>query len=250
MQLREDLGDVTDHPATFSDEALDLITAILVRYKPSGDLRVLDPFAGVGSIHKIAQRITRIDRSMVLGVELEPEWARQHPNTHVGSALDIPVPLGNFEAIVTSVCYGNRMADHHEAKDDSKRHTYRHYLGRMPSEGSAAVMQWGQEYRDWHIGWLRYVHTRLKLRGLLIVDIKDHIRGGKLQGVVEWWAGAAALNGFDFIADVPYHAPGQRHGANGDARADMAHLLVFSLRVDGTRGDPLSSDHDNHSDIS
>ena len=101
------------HPATFSDPILAAIDAAL------GDAEtVLHPFAGIGGIH-------RLNRSTV-GVELEPESAEQHPNTIVGNALDLPSPDDIFDAIATSPTYGNRMADHHDAKDGSTRHTYRH----------------------------------------------------------------------------------------------------------------------------
>lgn len=224
------------HPATFSDAAIDAIHEAIKRHARRGKLRILDPFAGVGTIHKLSLKDSQ--RYSTVGIELEKEWAEQHSDTIVGDALAVPLPLGLFEVVATSVCYANRMADHHEAKDGSTRHTYRHYLGRMPSDGSAAVQQWGQEYRDFHVRWLRHMHDRMTLRGLLVVDIKDHVRAGRWQGVVEWWAGAAVLNGFDFVEDVTYAVPSQRHGANGDARADVAHLLVFSLRVDGDLVEP------------
>jgi hypothetical protein len=40
-------------------------------------------------------------------------------------------------------CYENRFADTYDGRDGSKRYTYRIALGRMPTEGSAAVFQWG-----------------------------------------------------------------------------------------------------------
>ena len=130
---------VKPHPAKFTDTHLEEVVKILGGNR---SLNVLDPFAGVGTIHKLPY-FTR-------GLELEPEWADQHHATVVGDALDTKFDNECFDAVVTSPCFGNRMADSFKAKDDSKRHTYHHYLGRTPSEGSSAVMQWGKGYKEFH----------------------------------------------------------------------------------------------------
>jgi hypothetical protein len=61
-----------------------------------------------------------------------------------------------FDAICTSPTCGNRMADHHEARDISPRHTYRHVLGRPRTPGNSGALQWGdgiagEEYRALHV---------------------------------------------------------------------------------------------------
>src|SRR5437868_9381022 len=103
---------------------------------------VLDPFAGVGGIHTLAA----LGIAHTVGVELEPECALQHPRNIVGSALALPFPDDTFDAIVTSPCYGNRMADHHDAKDASRRNTYTHALGRPLAFANAGSLQWGDSY--------------------------------------------------------------------------------------------------------
>src|SRR5207302_7210410 len=105
------------HPAKFSDPLLPVLRALI---HPGA--RVLDPFAGSGRIHEITDN--------AVGIEIEPEWADLHPHTHCGNALDLPFADAVFDVICTSPTYGNRMADHHDAKDDSRRNTYRHALGR------------------------------------------------------------------------------------------------------------------------
>jgi hypothetical protein len=135
---------VVRHPAKFSGPVLEQLRHLVDREVTDvGRLRVLDPFAGVGGIHTLATPTV-----MTVGVELEPEWANQHPATLVGNALDLPFANNSFDAVITSPCYGNRLADHHEARDMSIRHTYRHALGRPPSGSSSAVLQWGEAYRD------------------------------------------------------------------------------------------------------
>src|SRR5687768_3397456 len=137
-----------DHPATFSEE----LWPYLIR-EMKGHNRVLDPFAGVGTIHELAYRA---GVPMSIGYETAEEWANAdlYPGMPrrqiVADFLNLAGLAPSVDLIVTSPCYGNRMADHHEAKDTSKRNTYRHRLGRMPTPGSSAVMQWGDEYREFH----------------------------------------------------------------------------------------------------
>lgn len=59
--------------------------------------------------------------------------------TIVGNALYLPFRDRAFDGIVTSPCYGNRMADHHDARDDSKRNTYTH-SARHPAKFSDEVL--------------------------------------------------------------------------------------------------------------
>lgn len=107
---------ITDHPATFTPAVLDRIGRILVaELADRGPQQVLDPFAGVGTIHELAQEgITTV------GLELQPEWAACHPDTVTGDATALPFADGEFTAAATSPCYGNRMKDSHQAQDRCK----------------------------------------------------------------------------------------------------------------------------------
>lgn len=208
------------HPAKFTDVILDQIAEIL-----SGVTgKVLDPFAGTGRIHQMA----RPDLETV-GVEIEPEWASMHPNTIVGDALDLPFRYGTFDAICTSPTYGNRMADHHDARDGSKRHTYRHYLGRPLHAHNSGQMQWGDAYREFHrVAWAE-ANRVLRPSGVFILNIKDHIRRGEVEPVMAWHVNALAALGFvlDRSRSRRIETPGQRHGANRSARIDHEFVLTF-----------------------
>ena len=205
------------HPAKFTAKHLNSIIEIL------GDdsrLLILDPFAGIGTIHDLPY--------MTTGIEIEPEWAWQREGTAVGSALKTGYDEEYFDAVVTSPCFGNRMADHHEAKDDSKRHTYRHYLGRELTKGSAAGMQWGEDYKHFHTeAWLE-AKKILKVGGLLIINIKDHIRDGKIQHVTKWHADTCGKMGFKQIDTVIIPVSGLGHGENSEQRIPHESLLIFS----------------------
>lgn len=172
---------------------------------------VLDPFAGVGKIHTLENHTS--------GIELEPEWAAQAPInkgiTIVGDALERMREWATFyvgfDAVVTSPTYGNRMADHHDAKErckacwghgvtgvregdvyhvigdpcpkcqgvgtrEYKRNTYKHQLGRELSDNSSAAMQWGPEYRAFHEEAWRLAFGVIRPGGRLVLNIKSHYR--------------------------------------------------------------------------
>lgn len=222
------------HPAKYSAA----IMPVLASYVPPDEYwLVLDPFAGTGRIHELP--------NSTYGVELEPEWASMHPRSIVGDATHVPwINDGEFDAVVTSPTYGNRMADHHKAKDAckmctglgcakcgmsglSKRNTYKHVLGRDLSPGSSAGMQWGPEYRELHERAWREAWRVLRPGGRIVINIKDHIRKGKQQ-YVSWWHYQCLLD----IGFVPYRyqaviTPGQRQGQNGNVRLDHEWVFAF-----------------------
>lgn len=203
------------HPAKFSVELLPLLAALV-----AGEELVLDPFAGTGRVHLLGPPS--------IGVEIEPEWARMHPRTIVGDALHLPFRDGSIACVCTSCTYGNRMADHHDAKDDSRRNTYRHALGRELHPNNSGQLQWGMEYRKFHIKAWREVHRVLKPGGKFILNISDHIRKGEFQGVVAWHKATIELGGlFERVAAYPVPTKRNRQGANGNARVTEEWVLVY-----------------------
>ncbi len=115
------------HPATYNNKFMPIFANLLKGYH-----NILDPFAGTGKIGLIKEHgyIGKITCN-----EIEEEWINNcmYPidNWYVSDASNMNWANDNkFDAICTSPTYGNRMADHHNAKDNSKRITYKHYLGR------------------------------------------------------------------------------------------------------------------------
>lgn len=216
---------MTDHPARFSDtilgEVRDVVTPEIFHDGYNQSIRVLDPFAGTGRIHALAS--PWID---TVGVELEPEWADMHEGTIVGDATALPFATESFDVVATSPCYGNRMADHHNAKDDSKRITYRHSLGRKLSYNNAGAMQWGDEYKFLHtLAWFEAYRVLIP-RGLMVVNLSNHIRKGKIAKVTEWHLGI--LSGLFLLEEVRrVRTPRMRRGANYDLRVDHENILVL-----------------------
>lgn len=205
-----------DHPAKFPPIAIDRARELLKGYKS-----ILDPFAGVGGVHALG------DGFFTFGVEIEPEWAEAHPRTWVGDATDLSfIPSGSINGFFCSPCYGNRMADHHNAKDPSKRHTYKHVLGHDLRANNAGAMQWGEEYRALHrLAWKEATRVAAR-RARFVMVIKNHIRKGVEQRVVEFHIETMVMNGWKVTSKELLRTPGMRHGANYALRCPE-YLVVF-----------------------
>ncbi len=230
-------GAVVKHPAKFTPAILDVIGSAVNDHTTShvGDTyRVLDPFGGVGGLFQLHGY--RVGLTITC-VEIEREWAEMaslHPDMEWQDAVICAdfhqwsqSAVSQYDFVITSPAYGNRMADHHDAKDTSKRNTYRHVLGRELSPNSSAAMQWGPEYRQFHrLSWAK-VYYRLRPGGFFILNVKDHIRKGKRQPVAAWHQ--TTIKNIGFHKKETYNVPvkGNRQGENGDVRVDYEHVMVF-----------------------
>ncbi len=218
------------HPAKYPDTVLHIFQEFVNEHHwRLGDVPlVLDPFAGVGRIHELHGAAT-------FGIELESEWAEQsRGQTYVGDCLEMmahPSMHEMFDYVMTSPTYGNRMADTYDGRDGSKRHTYRIDLGRMPSEGSSAVMQWGDEYRDFHQRAWETAWDVLKPEGLLLINMKDHIRDGERQPVTSWHRNVCRAIGYTYVETIKVPVSGLRHGANHEARIDHESIIVLEKQT-------------------
>ena len=214
------------HPAPFRDEHLKVVRDLLHYLDVTS---ILDPFAGTGKIHEL-----RNYGYLTYGIEREPEWATQNSMyTIVGDVLD-PAGLqavlaragwGTFDAVVTSPCFGNRMADHHNAKDDSVRNTYRHKLGREITEGSSAILQWGPEYRSFHEkAWEQILGVADRF---FILNIKDHVRAGEVMPVTAWHVETIEGLGFQEVRREEMPTRGLAYGENHEVRVPMESMILF-----------------------
>lgn len=254
------MDDSVKHPAKFSRPIVDKLWELIAQevgrhygwpipepfeHRP---LTILDPFAGVGGVHSFGSLWTQ-----TFGVEIELEWARVRPGTMVSDATRLPFTDDSFDMIVTSPCYGNRMADTYDGKgvcrkclgdgvmsptletcdrcngtghDSSRRHTYRLDLGRMPTRGSAAVMQWGDDYRLLHIrGWRESIRV-LRPGGLMLVNISDHVRGKRVIQVSDWHRRVLEILKLNVERELQVKTRRLRDGQNHEARVDYEKIIV------------------------
>lgn len=225
VQLRRPQS--SDHPARFSGA---IIAAVVELLEPCPPRRILDPFAGTGLVHAIADKLGADS----VGVEIEPEWAGLHQRTVCADARSITREMvGMFDAVVTSPTYGNRMADHHEARDESDRATYRHRLGRRLADGNAGAMAWGDDYRALHVAVYRRVVRLLAVDGLLVLNVKDHVRDGDRVRVSGWHVRTLLSLGLTFCDDNALATRGLGGaGDNASSREGVEH--VYLLAKEGT----------------
>lgn len=231
---------VAPHPAKFSPQIETTIVDLLLAHTRGGP--VLDPFAGVGGVHKIVDAANAAAAGTLcfwssLGVEIEPEWAAAHPSTVCGDSTRLGEVVGSvlcpdarFDAIVTSPAYGNRMADAYNGRDGSRRVTYRLALGRTLDESNGARLQWGPEYRTLHDRVWAECSAVAAPGAVFVLNVSDHIRDGRRVPVSGWHLRTLARYGWQPIDVVPVVTRRMRGGANGAARVDAE--LVAVLRRD------------------
>jgi tRNA G10 N-methylase Trm11 len=167
---------------------------------------------------------------MTVGVEIEPEWAAMDWRTVVGDATALPFPDDVFDVVATSPCYGNRLADHHEAKDGSVRHSYTHDLGRRLHPNNAGQLHWGEAYRDLHDrAWRESVRV-LRPGGRFLLNISDHVRKGAVQPVTAWHVETLKGLGLVVVDHWELSTPRLRFGANANTRVDCESVVVLEDR--------------------
>jgi len=217
------------HPALFSIPLLSVVERLL-----AGRKRILDPFAGEGTIHRLRAR-----GFITVAVEIQWKGAeRCGPGSVQGNAMQLPFADSTFDGIFTSPTFANRMAD-----QIADRHTYYDW-----NEGPLNPMNIGRW--DWHddryrllslLAWAEV--TRVSRPGArLVLDIKDSTWGGKRNEVTERHCDALVEQfGWQVVERVNYQARGLRHGANRD-RVPNASLIAFVL--DALLPQPLNRVHE------
>lgn len=214
----------TRHPAKFSNAVLAEILTLSAKWNLGRT--VLDPFAGTGKIHALRQW-----GFLTAGLELEPEWAAMSPYTRVGDALATGFPDNAWTTIVTSPTYGNRMADHYNVQDASRRNTYQTALGRDLHPDNSGRLQWGPAYRDFHTKAWTEARRILVPDGHLVLNISDHIRNREYMPVTQWHVDCLCGLGFGVLDWRTVETPRLRYGQNHAARIDHESVILF-LKID------------------
>lgn len=227
------------HNAKFSRTVLDTMNQVLMeeleRFDDDQDVYLLDPMAGIGGVLEITDNHPQV---MVTMIEIEGEWADAARSRAIPPDSVIHTDFFNWakgrepmewDIIMTSPTYGNRMADSHTPgpDDHSTRNTYRHVLERPLTEGSSAGMQWGDEYREFHTKAWTAVYDLLTPTGIFVLNVKDHIRKGVKQPVCTWHRKLCETLGFTLQCYYEVPVKGNRQGQNGEVRVDYEMVYVF-----------------------
>lgn len=234
------------HPAKYSPAIMGVLVDLLV----DAPGPILDPFAGVGRIFAMCDDLGRDD---AMGIELEPEFAAGEPRVIVGDCLATLGAMANASVgtICTSPTYGNRMADTYLGENDtcpecgglasaetcdrcggtgrasSRGAGYAVSLGRAPSHGSSAAMQWGPLYREFHRKVWAQCARVLQPRGTLILNMSDHIRWGERQMVTDWHLRTLMNERFRYVEAHTVSTPRSRRGANHHLRVEGEQVIVL-----------------------
>ena len=208
------------HPAKYTDALL-----VTMAHMLKGCRRILDPFGGTGKVFLLNQWLPDAD---IDAVEIEARVAAINPRTTHGNAKYLPWPDNTFDAICTSPTYANRMADHHNAKDGSKRRTYRHMFGEELHPDNSGAMQWGDDYRALHVAAWTEARRVLQPRGRFVLNIKDHIRGGKTIPVTQWHIDTLTALGFTMQRHERINTPSMRYGKNSELRVEYESVILFT----------------------
>lgn len=219
-------------PAPYTPAVVDAMLPLLAGVRGTW----LDPFAGqglslprfVGPGHK------------VVGVEIE------QPNVDAGAkhgalglieqgdATALRFRRNSVAAIFTSPTYGNRFADAHQARDNSRRRSYTHDIRELTgdmsyvlAENNSGRMHFGDDYKDLHRRAWAEAWRVLKPGGLFLLNVSDFIRGDAIVHVSTWHLVDLQARGFVWFHAEPIPTPRMRYGANRKLRVENEWLFGF-----------------------
>lgn len=217
------------HPAKFSDSILRVFQEILADLPPG---RVLDPMSGSNKLKALD-----LPGFSLLCSELEWPWchdAGEYRADVQADATRLPFRAGSVDYLVTSQTYANRMADHHRVQSGHVYRTYTHFLRQSLNDpdynlkaNNTGQLQWGPKYRDLHRKIWSEVIRVLAPGGLLLMNISDHIRAGKVVPVSDWHRRTVTEMGLVERSTHAVETPRSRGLQNDHLRVEYENVFVF-----------------------
>ena len=228
------------HPAKFSDPIIVQLESILPKLanEQGRPLRVLDPFAGVGGIHRLA--IPGVVETV--GVEIEEGFARVgcQPTLFgptrmiVANAKLMPFRAGTFDAICTSPAYGNRFADDFKIGKHSrwKYVSYSFGLGRSLHPDNGGKYYYGKKYKELHVTVWRECVRVLREQGWLVLNISDFVKQHAIVEVSQWHHDVLLDLGFDLIDHYEVATKRLHYGSTSSSqRATHENIYIFKRKA-------------------
>lgn len=217
------------HPAQYSPEVLDAIRGLI-----DDTILVHDPFAGAGE--RLGALCDEIGCEFS-GTEIEAAFIVDSRVVQGNSTDGSTYPVEPY-TIVTSPVYPNGIADSFEARDNSKRRTYRSALAKIVGHDRELHPdnqgRWG--YRGTPLSSpARAVYWSIAERVIgcwqdadaAIVNVSDFIAGDRQEPVVAGWTRLLAAAGWD-VSAIPVSTKRWKYGANRERRVDAEVLLLCS----------------------
>jgi hypothetical protein len=213
------------HPAQYSREVLEAIKPIIEGFC----LPVHDPFAGTGV--RLGALCDELELPF-FGIEIEQEFIVDKRVFQGDSTDRWSYPrLGSY-LIVTSPVYPNGMADHFEAHDNSRRHTYRQALAKVLGHdsplhehnmGRYSVRGGIKAYRRYQT--LASDASQWWWPNPVVLNVSDFIHKDTVIPLVAFWESMLRGHGYEIRDYQQIATPRQRFGANATKRVD--HEIVF-----------------------
>lgn len=214
------MGD-TLNPAPFSDNIIDALRDLIPEHVPAG-FTVFDPFAGHGT--KLGALCDELGYTFA-GRDLE-KWTPRDKRVKTGDATRVKTyPAHGLWVVVTSPSYNNGVNDHFKPSDTSRRLTYRSRLGHELHPHNTGRYSGRASARGEEEYWRLHDECVQHWPDIVIVNVKDSYRAGKLYPLGAKWIGLLKRYGYAVHAEK-VDVRGWRYGTNHEARREFEWILV------------------------
>jgi len=211
------------HPCPYPKHFLPLFADVLKKEKSK---TVLDIFGGVGTLAKVKQYGFT---GKVIINEIESKWSKIAKKVAdvviTGDAQNLKLPNKSINAIITSPTYGNDMAVTYK-----RERTYTVCNGKPLKNSNTGQMRWsveGNKYKKIHENAYKEAFRVLTNNGVIVVNVKNHIRNGEVQKVAEWHLDTLKAIGFTPVSVKKVKVTGIPFGGLNLPKVSHEHILIL-----------------------